>query len=66
MHIRITCTLDHHDRRSGAILICSRGRGAHRLGDSAMRQVYGVCHYHLMICDALGLEHAWYAVVDSA
>jgi transposase len=36
-----------------------------RLGNTEMRQVYGVHHYHLMICDALGLDHTWYAVVDS-
>ncbi|HEY7495419.1 MAG TPA: hypothetical protein VIH59_30470 [Candidatus Tectomicrobia bacterium] len=36
-----------------------------RLGNTEMRQVYGVHHYHLLICDALGLDHTWYAVVDS-
>ena len=37
-----------------------------RLGNAEIRQVYGVHHYHLMVCDALGLDHAWYAVADSA
>jgi transposase len=36
------------------------------LGNTALRQVYGVHRYHLMVCDALGLDHAWYAVADSA
>jgi transposase len=36
-----------------------------RLGNTEIRQVYGVHRYHLMICDALGLDHTWYEVVDS-
>ena len=31
-----------------------------------MRQVYGVNAYHLMVGEALGLDHAWYEVADSA
>jgi hypothetical protein len=30
------------------------------LGDHAVAQVYGVQPHHLLICDALGLDHAWY------
>jgi len=30
-----------------------------------MRQVYGVHHHHLMICNALGLDHTWYEVINS-
>ena len=30
-----------------------------------MRQVYGVHHHYLMICDALGLDHTRYEVIDS-
>jgi transposase len=30
------------------------------LGDHEVAQVYGVQPYHLLICDALGLDHAWY------
>ena len=37
-----------------------------RLGNTERRQVYGVQHYHLMVCDALGLDHTWYEVADSA
>jgi hypothetical protein len=37
-----------------------------RLGNAEMRQVYGLNDYHLMVCDALGLDHTWYEVVDSA
>jgi transposase len=36
-----------------------------RLGSVEMRQVYGVNAYHLMVCEALGLDHAWYEVADS-
>jgi hypothetical protein len=36
------------------------------LGNAQIRQLYGVHHYHLMVCDALGLDHTWYAVADSA
>src|SRR2546430_14470703 len=36
------------------------------LGDAEMRQMYGVHDYHLMGCDALGLDHIRYEVVDSA
>jgi hypothetical protein len=32
-----------------------------RLGDHEVAQVYGIQPYHLLICDALGLDHAWYA-----
>jgi transposase len=31
-----------------------------RLGDQEIMQVYGVQPHHLLICDALGLDHAWY------
>ena len=31
------------------------------LGDHEVVQVYGVQPHHLLICDALGLDHAWYA-----
>ena len=37
-----------------------------RLGNSESRQVYGVPPYHLMVCEALGLDHTWYEVADSA
>jgi hypothetical protein len=37
-----------------------------RLGDTEIRQVYGVHNYHLMVCEALGLDHTWYGVADSA
>ena len=37
-----------------------------RLGNAALRQVYGVHHSHLVVCDALGLDHTWSAVADSA
>jgi len=37
-----------------------------RLGNAQIRQLYGVHHYHLMVCDALGLDHTRYAVADSA
>jgi hypothetical protein len=30
------------------------------LGEQEMAQVYGLQHNHLLICDALGLDHAWY------
>src|SRR5262249_55939273 len=32
------------------------------LGDHEVAQVYGVQPHHLLICDALGLDHAWYAM----
>jgi hypothetical protein len=31
-----------------------------RRGQRAVYQMYGVHAYHLMVCDALGLDHAWY------
>jgi transposase len=31
-----------------------------RRGKRAVYQMYGVHAYHLMVCDALGLDHAWY------
>jgi hypothetical protein len=37
-----------------------------RLGNAEMRQVYGLNDYHLMVCEALGLDHTWYEGVDSA
>jgi transposase len=37
-----------------------------RLGNAEMRQVYGLNDDHLMVCEALGLGHTWYEVVDSA
>jgi len=30
------------------------------LGEPEVAQVYGLQPYHLLICDALGLDHAWY------
>jgi hypothetical protein len=30
------------------------------LGDQQVEQVYGVQPHHLLFCDALGLDHAWY------
>ena len=30
------------------------------LGEHAVAQVYGVQPHHLLVCDALGLDHAWY------
>jgi hypothetical protein len=30
------------------------------LGDHEVAQVYGVQPHHLLICDALGLDHTWY------
>jgi len=32
-----------------------------RLGNQEGEQIYGVQPHHLLICDALGLDHAWYA-----
>jgi transposase len=37
-----------------------------RLGNAEMRQLYGLNDSHLMVCEALGLDHTWYEVVDSA
>ena len=31
-----------------------------RLSNQEVMQVYGVQPHHLLICDALGLDHAWY------
>ena len=31
------------------------------MGEHEVGQVYGVQPHHLLICDALGLDHAWYA-----
>ena len=31
-----------------------------RLDDQEVMQVYGVQPHHLLLCDALGLDHAWY------
>ena len=31
------------------------------IGDQEVGQIYGVQPHHLLICDALGLDHAWYA-----
>jgi hypothetical protein len=36
------------------------------LGKVKLTVPYGVHHYHLMVCEALGLDHTWYEVVDSA
>jgi hypothetical protein len=36
------------------------------LENTAMPQVYGMHHYHLMVCGALGLDHTWYEVADNA
>jgi hypothetical protein len=35
------------------------------LGNVELHQIYGVNAYHRMICDALGLGHAWYDVAES-
>jgi hypothetical protein len=32
------------------------------LGQTTVQHIYGVQPHHLMICDALGLDRAWYAV----
>jgi len=32
------------------------------IGGPAIEQLYGVQPHHLLICDALGLDHAWYEV----
>ena len=32
------------------------------IGDQAIEQIYGVQPYHLLLCDALGLDASWYAV----
>jgi transposase len=37
-----------------------------RLGTTEIHQMYGVQHDHLLVCDALGLDHTWYAAADSA
>ena len=31
------------------------------VADQQIAQLYGVQPHHLLICDALGLDHAWYA-----
>jgi hypothetical protein len=36
-----------------------------RLGNAEMCQVYGLHPDHLVVCDALGLDHTWYVVADS-
>jgi hypothetical protein len=30
------------------------------IGDQEMAQIYGVQPYHLLLCDALGLDRSWY------
>ena len=35
------------------------------LGNTDLRQVYGVQHSHLLVCDALGLDYTWYEAADS-
>ncbi|HEX9871531.1 MAG TPA: hypothetical protein VGC99_23595 [Candidatus Tectomicrobia bacterium] len=37
-----------------------------RLGTTEIRQMYGVHQYHLLACEALGLDHIWYEAADSA
>jgi hypothetical protein len=32
------------------------------LGQTTVHHIYGVQPHHLMVCDALGLDRAWYAV----
>jgi len=32
------------------------------IGEDEVVQMYGVQPHHLLICDALGLDHAWYEV----
>jgi hypothetical protein len=32
------------------------------IGDQQVAQIYGVQPYHLLLCDALGLNSSWYAV----
>ena len=31
-----------------------------QIGNAVVRQIYGVHPHHLMLCDALGLDRAWY------
>jgi hypothetical protein len=32
------------------------------IGDQQVAQIYGIQPYHLLLCDALGLDSSWYAV----
>ena len=32
------------------------------IGEQEVEQIYGVQPHHLLLCDALGLDHSWYAV----
>ena len=32
------------------------------IGDQQVAQIYGVQPYHLLLCDALGLNYSWYEV----
>jgi transposase len=32
------------------------------IGDQRVEQIYGVQPYHLLLCDALGLNYSWYEV----
>jgi hypothetical protein len=34
--------------------------GLYWLGAHQVAQVYGVQPHHLLICEALGLDHSWY------
>jgi hypothetical protein len=31
-----------------------------QIDTAEVAQVYGLQAYHLLVCDALGLDHAWY------
>jgi hypothetical protein len=35
------------------------------LGEHEVAQVYGVRPHHLLVCDALGLDHAWYEALSA-
>jgi hypothetical protein len=34
--------------------------GQRQIGNTAVQQIYGVHPHHRMLCDALGLDRAWY------
>jgi hypothetical protein len=35
-----------------------------RLDHTTVPHIYGVQPHHLMVCDALGLDRVWYAVLN--
>jgi hypothetical protein len=41
-------------------LLAQVALGQFWIGEHEVVQVYGVQPYHLLICDALGLDHSWY------